>query len=249
VEILATAIDNLKHGDYLRQQPPWITIAVALLFIWAMAIALWRHIDITRFDAAFTALQVVFIGGSYIALNYTTTYIDLSAPITLGLGYFTIARLYFNFAHNIRSGQQLALVAGTQGEYTLTVAIVSHPGAGAARQHALNAAIHARVGASPLHPGYVQKPFDQEGLIAELFEDTAIVYWVTAADDSAASAAASDEAQQLAAALQPLLPPNSSVNVNTGRFEKGSSNEWKSAGRRIMIDALQLSCRKLRSPN
>lgn len=95
VEILATAIDNLKHGDYLRfpeGRVPYLLLALAI--VWATAWGFYRGSGQDRFDRLFGSSQLILLAFSYASINFTTTYINLTGPVTVGLAYFTIARLY-----------------------------------------------------------------------------------------------------------------------------------------------------------
>lgn len=95
VEILATAIDNLKHGDPLkfwRGQVPYIILS--LLVIWLTAAAFYRNIERDRFDRLFGASQLVLLAISYIGINLANVYIDLTAPVTWAIAYFSIAKIY-----------------------------------------------------------------------------------------------------------------------------------------------------------
>ncbi|MDO9064849.1 MAG: CHASE2 domain-containing protein [Sulfuricella sp.] len=95
VEILATAIDNFKHGDYLRfPDAPIAYLLLTLAIVWATAWGFYRNIGQDKFDRLFGASQFILLAISYASINFTTTYINLTGPVTLGLAYFTLARLY-----------------------------------------------------------------------------------------------------------------------------------------------------------
>jgi len=95
VEILATAIDNFKHDDYLRFPDARVAyFLLTLAFIWATAWVFYRNVGRDKIDRLFGMSQFILIGISYASINLSTTYIDLTGPVTLGLAYFTVARLY-----------------------------------------------------------------------------------------------------------------------------------------------------------
>ncbi|BAN36142.1 chase2 sensor protein [Sulfuricella denitrificans skB26] len=95
VEILATAIDNFKHGDYLRFPDARIAyLLLTLSIVWATAWGFYHSVGQDKFDRLFGASQFILLAVSYASINFTTTYINLTGPITLGLAYFTLARLY-----------------------------------------------------------------------------------------------------------------------------------------------------------
>ncbi|MDO9054498.1 MAG: CHASE2 domain-containing protein [Gallionella sp.] len=95
VEILATAIDNFKHGDFLRFPDARIAyLLLTLSVIWATAWGFYRDTGRDKIDRLFGASQFILLGISYASINFTNTYINLTGPVTLGLAYFTLARLY-----------------------------------------------------------------------------------------------------------------------------------------------------------
>jgi CHASE2 domain-containing sensor protein len=95
VEILATAIDNLKRGDHLRFYRGALPyVVMSLLLIWLTAAAFYRNIERDRFDRLFGMSQLLLLAVSYIGVSFADTYIDLSAPVTLAVFYFSIAKIY-----------------------------------------------------------------------------------------------------------------------------------------------------------
>jgi len=95
VEILATAIDNFKHGDFLRFPDARVLyLLLTLAVIWATAWGFYRDAGRDKIDRLFGASQFILLGISYASINLSNTYINLTGPVTLGLAYFTIARLY-----------------------------------------------------------------------------------------------------------------------------------------------------------
>jgi len=94
VEILATAIDNFKHGDFLRNPDMgYINLFLALCVIWATAWSFYFDAGRVKIDRLFGASQAILISVSYASINLTNTYINLTGPFTLGIAYYSIARL------------------------------------------------------------------------------------------------------------------------------------------------------------
>ncbi|MDP1636414.1 MAG: CHASE2 domain-containing protein, partial [Gallionellaceae bacterium] len=95
VEILATAIDNFKHGDALRfpEGRVWYLL-ISLAIVWATAWGFYRDAGRDKIDRLFGLSQIILIGITYASINLTNTYINLTGPVTIGLGYFMLARLY-----------------------------------------------------------------------------------------------------------------------------------------------------------
>ncbi|MDP1658408.1 MAG: CHASE2 domain-containing protein [Methylotenera sp.] len=95
VEILATAIDNVKHTDYLhvwRGKTPYILMS--LLLIWLTALAFYRNVDRDKVTTIFSSSQIVLLGLSYLALNLTNIYLDITGPISWAIMYFSVAKIY-----------------------------------------------------------------------------------------------------------------------------------------------------------
>lgn len=95
VEILATAIDNVKNGDYLRFWRGTLPyLAMSLLLVWLTTTAFYRNVDRDRFNSIFSSSQIALLAVSYVGINLTDTYVDLTGPVTWAVGYFSIAKVY-----------------------------------------------------------------------------------------------------------------------------------------------------------
>lgn len=95
VEILATAIDNVKHRDYLkvwRGKTPYILMS--LLLVWATAFAFYRNIDRDKLVKIFSSSQLGLLVLSYLVINLTNTYLDITGPIAWAVLYFSVAKIY-----------------------------------------------------------------------------------------------------------------------------------------------------------
>jgi hypothetical protein len=95
VEILATALDNMKRGDYLHVPEGRVVYPLlTLLMIWGTAWAFYREVGRTKIDRLFGASQFILLGITYASINLSTTYINLTGPVTVALAFFTISRIY-----------------------------------------------------------------------------------------------------------------------------------------------------------
>ena len=95
VEILATAIDNVRHNDDLkvwRGKVPYILIS--LMLIWLTALAFYRNLDRDKLTTVFSSSQVTLLALSYTVINLTNTYLDFTGPITWAVMYFSVAKIY-----------------------------------------------------------------------------------------------------------------------------------------------------------
>ncbi len=95
VEILATAIDNMKHADYLRfPEAKLAYLLLSLLLVWVSAWAFYRNVGRDKVDRLFGLAQFILIGISYASINFSNTYINLTGPVALAIAYFTLSRVY-----------------------------------------------------------------------------------------------------------------------------------------------------------
>ena len=95
VEILATAIDNVKHTDYLkvwRGKIPYILLS--LMLVWLTALAFFRNVDRDKLIKLFSFSQIGLLAISFLVINFTDVYLDLAGPITWAILYFSIAKIY-----------------------------------------------------------------------------------------------------------------------------------------------------------
>lgn len=95
VEIMATAIDNAIHGDYLkvwRGKVPYVLLS--LLLIWLTTAAFYFKMNRAKFNSLFTSVQIGLLVFSYIAINLSNSYLDLTAPLLWAAALFGIAKIY-----------------------------------------------------------------------------------------------------------------------------------------------------------
>jgi len=131
VEVLATAVDNLKNGDWITSlSNPSIYMVVALSLIWLAALAFLTGIKRSLIDGVFAGSQVGLVAVSYASLNLSTYFIDLTAPITAGFVYFTLARVYA-YAEVVLAERRVWLTFETDAkgwQYTLVVVLLGKEG-------------------------------------------------------------------------------------------------------------------------
>ena len=95
VEILATAIDNVKHGDFIRvPHSRWPVLLAALIILWGTAFAFFRDVEADRFAKIFGFSQIGLLIISYLTINFTNFYFNLAGPVFIAFVYFSIAKLY-----------------------------------------------------------------------------------------------------------------------------------------------------------
>jgi len=93
VEIIATALDNLRHGDYLTSAPRWLPPLATLLLLLPLWWAFRRGISPLRTGLALLAATPLLIGLSYTVLLQGVL-LPLLTPLLFGWGYYGLAALY-----------------------------------------------------------------------------------------------------------------------------------------------------------
>ena len=206
VEILATAIDNFKHGDALRfpEGRVWYLL-ISLAIVWATAWGFYRDTGRDKIDRLFGLSQIILIGITYASINLTNTYINLTGPVTIGLAYFMLARLYASATGRSLEQNMVRAAARHSGDLQATLLLIrldterNMIGDATLEKicHGLEKCGTLTKSADALHGG-------QKGLWG-LFEKTIAVSWVAAAEDADAAAAIQTDAAAVMAALPPLL--------------------------------------------
>ncbi len=187
VEVLATAIDNLKNRDFLIELPPWTYIGVTLVAITLLTLAFVYNIDQPVVNLTFTVLQSGYLAVSYLTLNFSTVFVDLSAPFSFSLVYFTVARFNSMFAGFRRSGHPLFSTQLDPGKRCRVLLVQCHIHL---KNHharlALGASIKKQVGLSRY--GLVTSPFFKGmPLLHAFFHDTLVFYWLVSEENGGAA--------------------------------------------------------------
>jgi adenylate cyclase len=91
MEILATAIENLKNGRAMHAAPPWLPFGVALLLIGLLYAAFARNVNASRIAAALGGASAALVGASWFAVGKLLL-LPLLAPLAVAwLFYFASA--------------------------------------------------------------------------------------------------------------------------------------------------------------
>lgn len=204
VEILATAIDNLRHGDWLRApEARLFYLGMALLIIWGTAFAFWRHGASNKLDRFYGLSQFALLGFSYATVNVGNVYINLTGPVFIGALYFSVARIYaFATARALDS----SLVARTeqQGAALRGLMLVLRFKL-ETREEAAIGKLAARLQRAGRHDSSVEYIQGRQSGLWRLFENTLVVCWAHPADDTAGWASVRDEADSVLARLDGLI--------------------------------------------
>jgi len=236
VEILATAIDNVKHDDYLkvwRGKTPYILVSLAL--IWLTAMAFFRNVDRDKVTTIFSSSQIILITLSYLAINFTNTYLDLTGPIAWAIMYFSVAKIYA--LANDRAMQRLLandVESGKKGAAILLMPIMFETREPLSDsilkklQHKIEQEIHQQ--------GTVEILKGTQSGIWGLFSDMIIVSWAYRHDDEATATKIEQAAKQLGEQLSRLIQSTGIPANTTARYilhagalntEKPMANQWR----------------------
>jgi adenylate cyclase len=204
VEILATALDNTLHQNYLkvwRGKLPYILLS--LLLVWLTTLAFYFKVDRDRFNGIFTGSQIGLLVLSYLAINLFHTYLDLAAPIVWAVAYFGVAKIYalatdralqrwlaFGLSANSAELEVLLMPIVIESPETLGDAVMK--------------LVRKEIESASRAPNQTDILVGTQSGIWGLFGDLVIVSWQYKPETVYREAAAQD-AQQLAAQLPTLL--------------------------------------------
>ncbi|CAG0124526.1 adenylate cyclase [Rhodocyclaceae bacterium] len=206
VEILATAIDNLKHGDYLRFPEARIPyLLLTLCIIWATAWGFYRNTGRGKIDRLFGASQFILIGISYASINLSNTYINLTGPVTVGMAFFTIARIYAAATGKALEQSMVRVAAEHEGEFNAALLLIRLD----ATQNILTDAVREEIRYGLEKAGSEPKSVEvlkgvQKGLWG-LFENTFAISWVAVTEDSASAERVTKDIEAVIAAVPSVL--------------------------------------------
>lgn len=206
VEILATAIDNHKHGDSLRfpEGRIWYLL-ITLAIIWLTAWAFYRDEGRGNIDKLFGLSQIILIAFSFASINFTNIYINLAGPAMIGIAYFTLARLYATATSKALEQNMVRTAAGREGDLQATLLLIRLD----TKRNVIPDGMLEKIRLKLKRIGSKHKSVEvmsgaQKGLWG-LFEKTIAISWVGDADDELAQQAIRDDLDQVLAGLHPLL--------------------------------------------
>ncbi len=206
VEVLATAIDNSKHGDSLRfpEGRIWYLL-ITLAIIWATAWAFYREDGRGNIDKLFGLSQVILIAFSFASINFTNIYINLAGPVLLGIAYFTLARLYATATGKALEQNMVRAAAARAGDLQATLLLISFD----TRRNVIPDSVLEKVRLGLKRIGSAHKSVEvmsgeQKGLWG-LFEKTIAISWVADAGDAEEQQAVEADVELVLAGMRPLL--------------------------------------------
>ena len=214
VEILATAIDNTKHGDYLkvwRGKTPYVLMS--FLLIWLTTAAFYFSVDRDKFNSIFTGGQIGLLVLSYIGINFTNTYLDLTGPLLWAATLFGVAKIYA-LATDRALQRWLAFgVKGDAAEHSILMMPIlveaSEP-----LSDALLKKLKRSIELASTTPNNIEILQGTQSGIWGLFGDMLLINWMYADNKAEYAAAAKQDAQTIAQQL-PTFITNLGLPTNT----------------------------------
>ncbi len=209
VEILATAIDNMKHEDYLRfPEAKFIYLLLTLSLVWATAWAFYTNVGRDKIDRLFGLSQFLLVGISYASINLSNTYINLTGPVALAVAFFSLSRIYASGTYKALEQNMVRVSQERGGELNGTLLLIRLDGT----QNLMVDVVLERIRNGLERSGAELKSVDvikgvQKG-VWDLLEYTFTVSWVANVGDEAAQARILADRDAVLATLPLLLRKN-----------------------------------------
>lgn len=204
VEILATAIDNLKKGDWLIAPDARIFyLGLMLIIIWGTAFAFWKQGASTKLDKVYGFSQIILLGFSYATVNLGNIYINLTGPVFLGALYFSVARLYAFATARALDTSLVARIDAKGATLRGLMLVLRFPVE--TREEAAIAKLALRIEKEGRHDSSVEYVQGRQKGLWRLFENTLVVCWRHEDGDDAAWEAIRAEADAVVANLEKLV--------------------------------------------
>jgi len=105
VEILATAIDNLKRGDYLRSVPLWVSPLLALLMVLLIYSGFRRLGSPLQMGIRLLLFSPLMVVAAYVALTTYRLQLPLFVPLAFAWIYYVAASLH-SYLRELKAREQ-----------------------------------------------------------------------------------------------------------------------------------------------
>ena len=236
VEILATAIDNAKHGDYLkvwRGKTPYILLS--LLLIWLTTAAFYFKVDRDKFNSIFTGSQLVLLVLSYLAISFSNTYLDLTAPLLWAAAFFAMAKIYA-LATDLALQRWLAFGVSDNAAELRVLMMPILVEASEPLSDALLKKLKRKMQLASKTPNNIEILAGAQSGIWGLFGDMLVVSWMYASDKTVYDESAKQDALHISAQLPTLIAsiglPNNTLTryaLHEGKLLNQSSlaSQWR----------------------
>ena len=145
--ILATAMDDMKSGSWLRVIPDWAMALLTILSVGGLAATFIFRMPQRWINILFWLLQTGFVAVTIYRVSYTPYLLDISSTIAFALSYYAIANFYSRLHLNALRGNPAFsdFIQGHTGSAFLLVG-VNAPSQTQRPVHAMVHAIERRFG-------------------------------------------------------------------------------------------------------
>lgn len=206
VEIIATAIDNVKHGDFIRVPGSHVpTLLAALLILWATALGFYRDVEADRFARIYGLSQIALLVVSYLTINLTNFYFNLAGPVFIGFVYFSIAKVYAMATATALERNIVAESLRGRGSHVGVVAVFQVSGPDETSRGIFMKRLAKDIARQSRHEKEVEVVKGRQRGIWRLLESTLVVVWIYARDDAEEQARIENDVTALLAALPDLV--------------------------------------------
>ncbi len=93
VEILATAIDNLKNRHWLVAVPAWVSPALSVALLAILTALLWMQAGVIRIGLGVAAAVALLLGGSWVAAGHGL-WMPVMTPLLFATAFFVLCALH-----------------------------------------------------------------------------------------------------------------------------------------------------------
>jgi adenylate cyclase len=249
LELLATALDDLRNRDFVRLLPDWIYMVITTIAVLLLAMAFRSNVDWLLLRTTFTVMQVAFLALTYLFLNFTSWFVDLTAPFAAALAYFTVAGFYSRAMVQRRNGSPLystVLEPGSSADVLLLGCRITATDARRARIHRV---LQQRAGLTR-YGAAAPRLFESAPLFQKLYDDVALFYWI--APPGRTCAALADLFEMLERSLAALRARRADGDVHfalhASHFTIDERGEWAAHGKDALMAELLLVQRITRGP-
>jgi adenylate cyclase len=246
VEILATAIDNVKHNDFIRIPETHLPALFAtLLILWATALGFYRDVEADRFARIYGLSQVALLVVSYLTINLTNFYFNLAGPVFVGFVYFSVAKVYAMATATALERNLVAESLRGQGGHVGVVAVFHATGPDETSLGIFLRRMAKDIARVSKREREVELIKGRQRGIWRLLESTLVVTWLYRHDDAEETARIEGDVKSLLAAIPDLVNQHtisgetiSAQAVHSRRLESADGANGSAEWRVLLSEAL-----------
>ena len=246
VEIIATAIDNVKHGDFIRVPGSHIpTLLAALLILWATAFGFYRDVEADRFARIYGLSQIALLVISYLTINLTNFYFNLAGPVFVGFLYFSVAKVYAMATATALERNLVAESLRGEGGHVGVVAVFHATGPDETALGIFLRRMAKDIARVSKREREVELIKGRQRGIWRLLESTLVVTWLYRHDDAEETAQVEGDVKSLLAAIPDLVNQHtisgetiSAQAVHSRRLESADGAAGSAEWRILLSEAL-----------